>query len=38
MSIVKEIVEPLNGRIEIAGQGSQVTLWLPASPPEKIRS
>jgi signal transduction histidine kinase len=41
MSIVKEIIELLNGRIDIAsqfGQGSQVTLWLPASPPEKTTS
>jgi PAS domain S-box-containing protein len=41
MSIVKEIIELMDGRIDIAsqfGQGSQITLWLPASPPEKTAS
>jgi signal transduction histidine kinase len=36
MSIVKEIVELLGGRLQLAsapGQGSQVTLWLPALRP-----
>ena len=35
MSIVKEIVELLGGRLQLqseAGQGSCVTLWLPAAP------
>jgi signal transduction histidine kinase len=37
MSIVKEIVELLGGRVEIASQpevGTEVTLWLPAATAE----